>query len=272
MRRSPHLEFIAANPYHATLSLHNILEVVSSLSEGKLTLVQKTPESPLRIDIGCGGAKREGFIGVDSISGPAVDYVLDVTKARLPFDDATVDHVFSSHFLEHIKIHFHVFQEIGRVAKEGAKIEFWTPYAFSNEAFLYGHEMLLTEELWMHLCVHFRDLWSKVMVGRWQFRNVNYVVREETEKDLLSHGVSMDFAIRYYKGVVLEFGVEFEFTRNMDVPAILPRRTYSYTREGERFPLTQESKIELELPRPVTGWRSLVPPIVKRNVRKLLKR
>ena len=32
-------------------------------------------------------------------------------------------------------------------------IEFWTPYAFTNEAFLYGHLHFLTEETWMHFCV-----------------------------------------------------------------------------------------------------------------------
>jgi len=74
-----------------------------------------------------------------------------------------VDHVFSSHCLEHIKIPFRLLGEISRVCKDGAKIEFWTPYAFSNEAFLYGHEMFLTEEHWMHF---YRETWAGVMRGR----------------------------------------------------------------------------------------------------------
>lgn len=239
-------------------------------------MVQKQKiESPLRIDIGCGGAKREGFIGLDNVPGPQVDFVLDLTKDRFPFDDQTVDHVFSSHFLEHVKIPFHVFQEIARVCKDGATIEFWTPYAFSNEAFLYGHEQLLTEEPWMHLTVHFRDLWEKVLVGRWQFTNVNYVVKKETENHLLQHGFSVDFAIRYFKAVVLEFGVEFKFSRDMSVPPVLPTRSYSHTREGERFPLpssVETKTTDAPQERSSTGWRSLVPPIVKRIVRKLWKK
>jgi SAM-dependent methyltransferase len=200
---------------------------------------EQTPESPIRIDIGCGRAKREGFIGLDSIAGPGVDHVLDLTKDRLPFEDATVDHVFSSHFLEHIRAPYGLLSEIARVCKDGATIEFWTPYAFSNEAFLYGHEVLLTEETWMHF---YRDNWANVMCGRWLILNINYVVLPEKEKELLKNGVSVDFAIRYFKSVVAEFGVEMVFRRDPTLAPIMPRRTYSHSRVGQRFSLTNEEK------------------------------
>ncbi len=112
----------------------------------------------VQVDLGCGNAKQEGYIGLDYVEMDQVDHVLDLTRDRYPFEDRSVDAVFSAHFLEHIEEPNHVFSEIGRIAKDGAKIEFWTPYAFTNEAFLYGHLHFLTEEMWMHFCYSHRDV------------------------------------------------------------------------------------------------------------------
>lgn len=127
-------------------------------------------KTELKVDIGCGSNKREGFIGLDYIPGLNVDHVLDLTKDRFPFDNETVSHVYSSHFLEHIPAPNHVFQEIARICKDGAKIEFWMPYAFSNEAFLYGHVAFLTEEPWLHFCCYHRDTHLEILRGRWLLR------------------------------------------------------------------------------------------------------
>lgn len=191
----------------------------------------------LKIDLGCGGSKREGFVGLDSVNGPGVDHVLDLTRDRFPFDDATVDHVFSSHFLEHIGPPNHIFQEIARVCRDGATIEIWTPYAFSNDAFIYGHITFLTEEPWLHFCCYHRDAHLEMLRGRWLLRNINYVVTQDVERDLRAQGFPLDFAVRYLKSVVTEFGVEIEFRRDLEVPAVVPTRTYSHARDSERFVL-----------------------------------
>ena len=189
----------------------------------------------LKIDLGCGSAKRAGFVGLDSVAAPGVDHVLDLTRDRFPFDDNTVDNVFSAHFLEHIGAPNHVFQEIARVCRDGARIEFWTPYAFSNDAFVYGHVTFLTEEPWLHFCCYFRDAHLEMLRGRWLLRNINYVVSPDVERDLAHRGFSLEFAVRYFKSVVTEFGVEIDFTRDLGVPAVDPIRTYSHSRYGERF-------------------------------------
>src|SRR3954471_20925249 len=94
----------------------------------------------VRIDLGCGNAKRPGFQGVDYLEAPGVDHVVNIAEQRLPFEDDSVDAVFSAPFLEHIGEPYNVLSEIGRVCRDGARIEIWTPYAFSDEAFVYGHE------------------------------------------------------------------------------------------------------------------------------------
>jgi SAM-dependent methyltransferase len=189
-------------------------------------------EQPVRLDVGCGGKKREGFTGLDFVEQPGVDVVLDVTKDRWPFDDRSVDEVFSSHFLEHIDEPNHVFSEIGRVCRDGARITFITPYAFSNEAFVYGHLHFLTEEPWRHFCVTHRDVFAGMLGGRWQLHRVTYVVPEDVVSELTRLSIGVPFAVRYLKNVVYEFGVDIEFRTDMDVPAVEPEYFWSTGRDA----------------------------------------
>ncbi len=191
----------------------------------------------IRVDIGCGNAKREGFVGLDQFAGEQVDHILDLTRDPYPFPDDSVDEVFSAHFLEHIDEPNHVFEEIGRICKDGAAIEFYTPYAWTNEAFLYGHLHGITEELWNHLGVSHRDVYAGMLKGRWLLRRFVFVIDQATVDDLTRRKVDLDFAVRYLKGVVKEFGVEIEFRRDLALPAVVPERVYAVTRFGERKPL-----------------------------------
>jgi SAM-dependent methyltransferase len=192
---------------------------------------------PARIDLGCGAVTRPGFVGLDQVEGPGVDHVLDLTRDRYPFPDRSVDEVYSAHFLEHIEAPNHVFGEIARICKDGARIEFWTPYAFSDEAFLYGHLHFITEEMWMHFCVSQRDYHADLLKGRWQLHRIVYVVLPATLEDLAHQGVGLDFAIRYLKGVVHELGVEIEFRAELGVPATVPERVFATSRDAERRPV-----------------------------------
>lgn len=230
----------------------------SSIKESRPLATQQNPEHPadagginrehailavmdeLKIDLGCGAIKREGFIGLDSVMSPGVDHVLDLTRDRYPFEDNTVDHVFSSHFFEHIPSPDHAIHEIARICRDGAKIEIWTPYAFSNDAFIYGHVAFLTEEPWIHFCCLYPDVHLSLLCGRWLLKNINYVVLPEVEKELVDRGFKIDFAIRYFKSVVKEFGVEIEFRSDLNVAPITPIKTYSHSRYGERSVLTAE--------------------------------
>lgn len=189
-----------------------------------------------QLDLGCGTAKRPGFIGLDLFEMPGVDHVLDLTSERFPFDDDSVDTVFSAHFLEHIDEPNHVFQEIGRVCRDGARIEIWTPYAWTNEAFLYGHLHCISEEMWIHLGVSHRDAYVPMLNGRWLLRRFVFVIDQPTIDDLARHAVDLDFAVKYLKGVVREFGVEIEYRDDLAVPPLAPERVYATERFGPRTP------------------------------------
>jgi ubiquinone/menaquinone biosynthesis C-methylase UbiE len=86
----------------------------------------------ISLDIGCGRQKHpQALYGVDRLALPGVDYVCDFETDRLPFDDSSVDAIYSSHTLEHVANLEHLLCEIHRVAKPGALIEIVVPH-FSN--------------------------------------------------------------------------------------------------------------------------------------------
>jgi SAM-dependent methyltransferase len=89
---------------------------------------------PIKLDIGCGVNKKEGFTGIDSIAMEGVDIVLDVRQTPWPFEDNSVDEVNCSHFLEHLtgaeRVSF--FNELYRILKPKATALIITP-AWSNE-------------------------------------------------------------------------------------------------------------------------------------------
>ena len=81
----------------------------------------------MRLDIGCGKTKMDGWEGIDSIDF-GQKHVHDIRNG-IPFPDASIDEVRSSHFVEHLtwdeRINF--FNELYRVLKPKATATIITP-------------------------------------------------------------------------------------------------------------------------------------------------
>ncbi|EKD96165.1 MAG: hypothetical protein ACD_24C00159G0002 [uncultured bacterium] len=79
----------------------------TSISIHKIRLSQRKPLKDykkikkIKLDLGCGGRKKNGFIGIDVILGPGVDIEQNLENG-IPFSDKSVAEIFSSHFLEHL--------------------------------------------------------------------------------------------------------------------------------------------------------------------------
>jgi hypothetical protein len=229
-------------------------------------------DTAVRIDVGCGSAKRPGFVGLDYVDAPGVDHVLDLTVDPFPFADDSVAEVFSAHFLEHIAVPNHVLMEIGRVCQDGARIEIWTPYAFSHEAFVYGHATFLTETIWYMFCVSHRDTFVDMLRGHWQLNSVTFVVNPNVVRELEAHGVSVDFAVKYFKGVVEEFGVDITFRSDETAPVVAPQRLWSEGRFAERHELVPEPPAPpAPPPRTVDRVRAVVPEFMKPALRRVAR-
>jgi SAM-dependent methyltransferase len=170
----------------------------------------------LVLDLGCGSNKVPGTVGLDVRQVPGVDHVVDIMKSRWPIDDNSVDGIVSTHMLEHVDhglpIH-HFLREVGRVCKEGATIEIWTPHVRGNGAFLPGHTAWISEYMWMLLCAKAPNVWHESMRGAWLLNEIRFHVYQVTIDELARAAMPLDFAVRHLWGVIQQFGIFAEFTR-----------------------------------------------------------
>jgi len=90
----------------------------------------------LKLNLGSGKTKMDGFVGVDSYADSGADIICDLTVYPWPWPDNSVDEVHASHFLEHLsgleRIPF--FNELWRIMKPGATATFVTPHWASIRA------------------------------------------------------------------------------------------------------------------------------------------
>jgi hypothetical protein len=108
-------------------------------------------EVAIRLDLGCGKNKWEGFTGVDSRDF-GQDIIHDLTQTW-PWENDSVSEVHCSHFVEHLnaeeRIHF--VNELYRVLKKGAKATIIVPHWASARA--YGdltHQLPPVSEFWFY--------------------------------------------------------------------------------------------------------------------------
>ena len=114
-------------------------------------------EIKLKVDLGCGESKREGFIGVDIAPLPGVDIVHDLAITPWPLEADTVEEVFCSHYLEHVHDLMKFFNELYRVMRVGGKASFVVPYGDNVRAWqdpthvrpIYEASFLYYDENWM---------------------------------------------------------------------------------------------------------------------------
>lgn len=128
-------------------SLHARLELCSTRDH---PIDLNNPKS-IKLDLGCGSKKRSdlpGWVGVDNFSYEGVNIVRDIERG-LPFGDNSVDHVYASHFLEHLNdLNFAMF-EIWRVMKPSAVFDIISPLWTTKYAYAHpDHKRLIHPDLW----------------------------------------------------------------------------------------------------------------------------
>ncbi len=91
-------------------------------------IFEHTENQPVKIDLGCGGSKRPGYLGIDILPLGGVDYVVDLEKG-LPFiPDNVVDEYYSSHFLEHVENLGLILGEMHRTLKKDGILHIVVPH------------------------------------------------------------------------------------------------------------------------------------------------
>lgn len=82
----------------------------------------------LKIDIGCGISKKEGFLGIDIIPSVGVDLVHDLNQFPYPFENTVASEIWMDNVLEHLEKPLLVLEELYRIAKNQTKITIAVPY------------------------------------------------------------------------------------------------------------------------------------------------
>ena len=86
----------------------------------------------MRLNLGCGFRKLDGWVNVDSAAACAPDQVADLDVFPWPWADDAVDEVFMSHVLEHLGAttvaYLQVFREVYRVCRHDARVTIIVPH------------------------------------------------------------------------------------------------------------------------------------------------
>lgn len=88
-------------------------------------------DSSLMLNIGAGRTYIPGFRNIDI--SPLAEITMDLSKEPLPFEDNSVDLIFSYHTLEHVPDYLFALSEIHRVLKPGAVFLMGVPYVTSTK-------------------------------------------------------------------------------------------------------------------------------------------
>lgn len=84
----------------------------------------------IKLNIGSGSSRFDGFLNVDFDNNFEPDYVLDIGKDIWPWANNSVSEVKAYHVLEHLgdPDFFHCLKELYRVCKPGTKIDVMVPH------------------------------------------------------------------------------------------------------------------------------------------------
>jgi 2-polyprenyl-3-methyl-5-hydroxy-6-metoxy-1,4-benzoquinol methylase len=87
-----------------------------------------------KLDIGCGGHKVAGAIGLDWIGATQADVICDLRQFPWPLQESSFDEIYAYNVLEHLSDTVATMEEIHRVGREGALVHIRTPHFASLES------------------------------------------------------------------------------------------------------------------------------------------
>ena len=83
----------------------------------------------MKLNLGCGGDVKQGYVNVDFRQLPGIDVVTNLIDDKFPFEDEVADEILMYDFFEHVpyaKAKW-VLSEVWRVTKSGGCIEIQVP-------------------------------------------------------------------------------------------------------------------------------------------------
>jgi len=107
----------------------------------------------MKLNIGCGNKRIEGYIGLDKFECFGADFLCDVEKEALPFNDNSFTNILLDNVVEHFSKVNKVFKEIYRVSDNGCEIKIITPHFSSLSSWIDPtHKLHLSYFSFDHFC------------------------------------------------------------------------------------------------------------------------
>jgi len=134
----------------------------------------------MKLNLGCGDKKIEGFLGLDKIKTEATDEKWDLDVFPYPFPDNSVEEILMDNVLEHLEDVILTMEEIYRICKPGAKVRINVPYFKSNSAFTDPtHKHFFTENSFKYFNKkHNLHFYTKATFNVVEAKLVNYSSKE----------------------------------------------------------------------------------------------
>jgi predicted SAM-dependent methyltransferase len=86
----------------------------------------------VKLNLGCGFDKREGWLNVDSFAACEPDRLLNIEATPWDLETNAFEHILMKHVLEHVRAEFPVFaavmREVHRIATPGGLVEIHVPH------------------------------------------------------------------------------------------------------------------------------------------------
>jgi SAM-dependent methyltransferase len=120
------------------------------------------------LDIGCGSAKTPGAVGLDISADTDADIVHDLDVFPYPIEDGSFDQILLQDVIEHVREPIHVFEELHRIARPGARIQLRTPHfssvlAYGDPTHRHYFSTLAIESLAEPRFAHYTDVRFRVI-------------------------------------------------------------------------------------------------------------
>jgi ubiquinone/menaquinone biosynthesis C-methylase UbiE len=136
----------------------------------------------MKINLGAGTDYKPGYIGVDRQNWDGhIDIICDIEKDKLPFEDNSVDEVYSAHVLEHLDRPELVIMEVKRILKSNGLFHIIVPYARHPNSFVPVHKNYwgINSKILFDGGYHEFGKWSKI---EW---DVNFANKDGLKQKLL---------------------------------------------------------------------------------------